>query len=142
MDPKKTKQYLSRIGRLEKRIQYKLAEIHHLRMLACGITVSNEGDRVQTSGEKDKISAVVARIVDMEQEVDKMIDGRRAVVEQIEKIENDNYYDILINKYVLQKDLKEIAIEKGYTYRHVQRLYAGALAEFERLYGKLYLKMS
>lgn len=135
-----SKQYLNQISRLERQIKNKLDEIAQLRTMANGITALNDGDRVQTSGDKDKIGAIISRIVDMEREVDVMIDKRCKIVEQIESLENADYYDVLANIYILKKELKVIAIERGISYGHLKKVHGLALKEFERLYGMLYIE--
>ncbi len=134
-----TKFYLSQIGRLEKQIQNKMLEIDQLRTMACSTTVSNEGDRVQTSGDKDRLGAVVSKIVDMEREVDEMIDKRCDIVSQIDNMKDTDMYDVLANVYILQKALKVVAIEKRMSYRHIKRVYSDALKCFEEKYGESYL---
>lgn len=123
-------------------IKNKLSELAELKAMAYSVTVSNDGERVQTSGDKDKIGAVMSKIVDMENEVDNLVDRRSNIVRMIDEMENETYYDMLTQIYVLKKDLKAIAVEKKHTYRHVQRLRDSAIEEFERLYGKLYFEMS
>lgn len=137
-----TKHYLSQISRLERKIQNKLSEIYQLKTMACSVTVSNNNERVQTSGEKDKVGTVVSKIVDMEHEVDNMIDKRCDIVEQIESIENTEFYDILAQIYILKKELKVVAIEKKISYSHAKRMHGQAIEEFEKMYGKGYLGMN
>lgn len=135
-----TKKYLNQISRLERQIQNKLLEIYQLRTMACSITVPSDNERVQTSGEKDKIGTLVCKLVDMEHEVDYMIDKRCDIVAQIESLENTEYYDILTQIYILKKELKVIAIEKKMSYSHAKRVHGQALNEFEKMYGEKYLK--
>lgn len=135
-----TKQYLSQISRLERQIQNKLSEIYQLKTMACNVTVSNDNERVQASGAKDKVSAVVSKIVDMEHEVDNMIDKRCDIVVQIESMENTEFYDMLAQIYILKKELKVVAVEKKISYSHVKRVHGQAIEEFEKLYGEKYLK--
>lgn len=131
-----TKQYLSQIIKYDRMIKNKLEEIYQLRTMACNITVSNDDDRVQTSSDKDKIGCFVAKIADMEREVDEIIDKRYLIVKQIEDLEDINSYDILAQKYILGIDLKVIAIDMKITYRHFTRLYDKALKDFEKKYLK------
>ena len=134
-----TKEYLSQIKKLERMIQNKLIECSQLRAIASSVTISNDNERVKTSPEKDKIGAVVSKIVDIENEVDRMIDKRCSIVNQIDNINDTDMYDILAKVYILGRDLKVIAIERGVTYRHISRLYKSAITEFERKYGSEYL---
>lgn len=108
--------------------------------MACSVTVSNDNERVQTSGAKDKVGAVVSKIVDMEHEVDTMIDKRCDIVAQIESMENTDFYDMLAQIYILKKELKVVAIEKKMSYSHAKRVHGQAIDEFEKMYGEKYLQ--
>lgn len=133
-----TKQYLSQIMKYDRMIKNKLEEIYQLRTMACNITVSNSGDRVQTSSDKDKIGCFVAKIADMEREVDEIIDKRYLIVKQIEDLEDVNSYDVLAQIYILGKNLKAIAIDMKIEYRHLTRLHEKALKDFDKTYKMSY----
>lgn len=135
-----TKEYLSQIGRLNKTIENKLAEIVQLRAIAYGASASStDNERVQTTHEQDKIGNIVSEIVDAEREVKNMITKRRRIVSQVESIKNTYYYDMLSKHYVLGKDFKFIAVEQDKTMRHVGRIHDKALKEFEKVFGNEYL---
>ena len=69
-----TKQYLSQISRLNRQIQNKLSEISQLRDLSMGIRAISNEERVQTTPNFDKIGTSIAKIDEMERNLDKMID--------------------------------------------------------------------
>jgi DNA-directed RNA polymerase specialized sigma subunit len=131
-----TKQYLNQILRLDRQIKNKLAEIYQLRTMAESITVATDKERVDGSGDKDKLGCIMARIVDMEREVDKMVDKRCDIVAQIDGMEDTESYDVLAKIYILDQDLKAIAIEKNISYKTFSRLHKKALKEFEEKYLK------
>lgn len=135
-----TKSYLSQITRLDKMIQNKLSEINQLKTMACGTTISNDIERVQTSSEKDKIGLIVSKIVDMEKEIDDMVDKRCLIVNQIDEMENTEFYDTLAKRYILGKDLKVMAVERNITFRYMGMIHSNALKAFEKKYGKTYLQ--
>lgn len=137
-----TKAYLNQISRLERQIQNKLSEICQLKTMACSVTASNDNERVQTSGAKDKVGVIVSKIVDMEHEVDNMIDKRCDIVAQIESVENTEFYDMIAQIYILKKELKVVAIEQRMSYSHAKRVHGQAIAKFEEMYGKSYLGMN
>lgn len=132
--------YLSQIEKFEKMIKNKLEEIYRLRLMACNITVSNENERVQTSGNKDNVGNVVSKIIDMEKEVDSLIDKRCDIVCQIESIKDTDLYDVLAKRYILGRSNKEISVELKKSYRHITRLFDFAHKEFENIYGSEYLE--
>lgn len=137
-----TKTYLGQIERFERMIQNKLTEINQLKVMACNVTVPTSNERVQTSSDKDKVGTLVSRIADLEKEVDSMIEKRGMIVNQIDSIEDTDVYDVLAKRYILKKDLKVIAVEKGVSFRHMGRIHFDALKMFEKKYGSRYLKQS
>lgn len=139
-----TKQYLSQIGRLDRQIQNKLSEIYQLKTMAYGVAVSNDGERVQTSGDKDRLGSVVAKIVDLEVEtddiVDRFVERRKQIIEQIDKIENEDYYHVLSMRYVGKNTFEDIAKATNWSIRKVFSIHGKALLEFEKMYGTEYLE--
>ena len=133
-----TRQYLEQIKRLDTQIANKLKEIHNLRLMVDSIGSVSDADKVQTSPTKDKIGVIVAKILDMEREVDLMVDKRWRIVTEIESVKENDSYDILARVYVLGQDFKAIAIEKKMSYRHFLRLHDKAIADFETIYGVVY----
>lgn len=137
-----TKQYLNQIERLEKQIQNKLSEIYQLKTMACSVTVSNENDRVQTSPDKDRLGSTVAKLVDLEEEtnrlVDEFVDKRKHIISQIDSMENVDYYHILSLRYVSKNTFEGIADKTGWSIRQTFRIHGQALLEFEKQYGTEY----
>lgn len=139
-----TKDYLSKIERLDRMIQNKLSEINQLKHIATSITIAPKEVNVQVSSDKDRMGSAVAKLLDLEKETDRLvdeyIDKRNRIIEQIDSIEDTNMYHVLSERYIMRKDLSVIAVEMGYSFKQVCRIHGNALAEFERLYGKEYLK--
>lgn len=106
-----TKTYLQQIERLDRKIQNKFSEIAQLKTMATSITVAQKDVNVQTTSDKDRMGSAVAKIVDLEKEANEMIcefiEKRDVIIQQIEKIQDTNMYDILINRYVLKKVCKD-----------------------------------
>lgn len=134
-----TKEYLSQVERLDRMIQNKLEDIYKFKTMVTSITVGQKDVNVQTSGDKDKLGCMMAKIIDMETNVDRMVDKRSGIIEQIGDIADIKLYEVLIDRYVKGKDLKVIAIERGFSERHVNRLHGEALQAFEKKFGKEYM---
>ena len=138
-----TKQYLQQIERLDKMIQNKLSEIYQLKTMACNVTVSNDSERVQTSSDKDRRGSTVAKIIDLEKETDMLVDSfvekRKRIVEQIDSIDNIDYYNVLSMRYVSRDTFESIAEKTNWSIRKVFTLHGKALLDFETRYGKEYL---
>lgn len=133
------KQYLSQIEILDRRIQNKLSEEYQLRSLATNVSVSNNSERVQTSGSGDRIGNIVAKIVDVQSETEKLVDEylkqRSDIIQTIEDIEALNCYELLFKKYVEYKTLNDISEEMGYSLQHIKRLHGQALEEVRKIKG-------
>ena len=140
-----TKQYLNQISRLDRMINNKLSEISQLRELAMSVSAVKNEERVQTTPNFDKIGTAYCKIEEMEEKLDKLIDEfvdkKNLIISQIDKIENETYYEILFARYIEKKTFEKIADELTYSWRQVIRLHGRALQEFEKKYGNTY-KMS
>ena len=140
-----TKQYLQQISRLDRMINNKLSEISQLRELAMSVSAITNEERVQTTPNFDKIGTTYCKIEEMEEKLDKLIDEfvdkKNLIISQIDKIENETYYEILFARYIEKKTFEKIADEMAYSWRQVIRLHGRALQEFERVYGNMYLNI-
>ena len=137
-----TKQYLGQIERLDKMIQNKLSEIYQLKTMACSVTVSNDGERVQTSSDKDRLGSTVAKIVDLEKETDRLVDRfvdlKKEIMSIISMIKSEKHREILFKKYFEQKSIYAIAEELGMTDRGCKKAHKRALEEFEKIKNTIY----
>lgn len=137
-----TKQYLCQISRLDRQIQNKLSEIYQLKTMACNITTSNDKERVQRSGGKDKVGSVVSEIVDMEHEVDGMIDQfvdlKKEILQMISILEKQRHKQILFKKYFEYKSIYTIAKELEMSDRGCKKAHKRALEEFEKIKNTIY----
>ena len=137
-----TKTYLQQISRLDRMINNKLSEISQLRELAMSVSAVKNEERVQNTPNFDKIGTAYCKIEEMEEKLDKLIDEyvdkKNLIISQIDKIENETYYEILFARYIEKKTFEKIADEMTYSFRNVTRLHGRALQEFEKKYGNLY----
>lgn len=91
---------------------------------------------MQTTPNFDKIGTTYCKIEEMEEKLDKLIDEfvdkKNLIISQIDKIENETYYEILFARYIEKKTFEKIADEMTYSWRQVIRLHGRALQEFEK----------
>lgn len=121
MQPKSEAQiFLEQPERLDKAIKNKLIEKQQWRDIALGITANMDGERVQSTGSKDKMGNAVTKCVDMEAEIDRLvdilIDTKKDVIQVIEGLHSAVEYDVLHMRYIQYKTLEEIADEYGRDY--------------------------
>ena len=111
--------------------------------MACSITVSGDSERVQTSGNQDKLGSTIAKIVDLEREtdelVDSLVDKRKEILRQIDNMKNIDHYDVLHKHYVERRTFQDIADSENWSIRQVFNIHGRALQEFEKMYGDTYL---
>ena len=112
--------FLEQVEKLDSIIKNKLIEKQQWKDIALGITASMDGERVQSSGAKDKMASAVERCVDMEAEidslVDKLIDTKKDVIQTIEQLYSPTEYNVLHMRYIQYKTLQEIADHYGRNY--------------------------
>lgn len=105
--------FLEQVEKLDSIIKNKLIEKQQWKDIALGITANMDGERVQSSGAKDKMASAVERCVDMEAEidslVDKLIEAKKEVIQTIEQLYSPTEYNVLHMRYIQYKTLQEIA---------------------------------
>ena len=138
-----TKDYLSQIGRLNRMINNKLIEIQQLRVMATNVSAVSNEEKVQSTPNFDKMGATFAKIEEMEEKLDSLIDDfidkKNHIIAQIDGIDNELSYVILFSRYIERKSLEKIATELNYSYKSINRYHGAALKEFEEKYGKEYI---
>lgn len=139
-----TKTYLGQIKRMRITIENKLDEIRQLREIVCSISVANDGERVQTSTDKDSLGRAVTNIVSMEEETNDLVlewtEKRGKIIQQIDSMENIDYYNILSLRYVRGETFEKIAEKTNWSIRKVFSIHGEALKAFESKYGHEYLE--
>jgi len=97
----------------------------------------HDGISVQGTKDPDKFSELWARIDEKERkicrEIDKLADTKQRITEEIGRIEDIRYVEILLRRYVQMQKLEDIANEMHYSYDRVRHLHGFALLEFERV---------
>lgn len=115
-----SKDFLKQVEKLDLRIKNKLIEKQQWKDIALGITANMDGERVQSSGAKDKLGDAVTKCVDIEAEidslVDELIDTKKKVIQTIERLDSATEYNVLHMRYIQYLSLQEIADHYGKDY--------------------------
>ena len=131
------KDYLKQVEKLDLRIKNKLIEQQQWRDIAMGITANMEGERVQSTGAKSKMSDAVDRCVDMEAEIDRLIDilidTKKEVIQTIEKLDSATEYNFLHMRYIQFLSLQEIADYYGRDYGWATTVHGRALKSVQEI---------
>lgn len=132
-----TKEYLSQISRLDRMIKNKLTELSQLKEITYGLSAMPNEERVQTTPNFDKIGTVVAKIIDMEKEIDILVDVfvdlKKEVYQKISMLKSSRHKYILIQKYIKHKSIYAIAEELKMTDRGCKKAHKRALEEFDKI---------
>ena len=127
MDAKK---YVQQIEKLRCQIKNKLEEKSMWRNMATGVTSNMDGERVQSSGSKDKMSSAVIEVVSIDEEINRLKDQVNEIIRTIEGLDNKSY-DILHLVYVQGFTLKEVQAHYKRSASWTHDTHKKALAELQ-----------
>lgn len=130
------REYLSEVQRLQTIIEQKQERIKEIRESVSTVrAVRFDLEKVQGGGHTDKIGEAVAKIVDLEKEVEndmiKLFYRQHEIINQIHRVDNLNHMTLLFKRYYEGKDFKTIAREMKLAYDYVKCLHKPALKAFE-----------
>lgn len=130
------KQFLNQLKKLDKMIENKIAEKARWKTMATKTTAQISGERIQSSGSKQKMADAVGSYLDIEREideqVDKLYDTRQEVISVIEKL-NTTEYDLLHKVYVQYLSLYDLADMYGKTYSWATTVHGRALKNVQKI---------
>lgn len=130
-------EYLERIGKMDAMIETKREELERLRTLAEKITASVGGERVQASGNQQKLEDCVIKIVQAQEEInasiDRFVDYKKEAMELIDHACDADCIRLLYKRYFSHMKWEEIAVDMSYTYQWISGgLHQRALSQVQR----------
>lgn len=132
----RAKEYLLQIKKLDLLINNKIAEVEHWKGVAFSTGSYSEGERVQSSGNKQKMASAVDRYIDIQAEItadiDKLIDLKQEVIKTIEKLPAAEY-DLLHKVYVQGWTLDEVADHYDRSRRWADGIHGSALVSLQMI---------
>lgn len=133
-------EYLNRLITLDKEINNKLQRLETLRGIANSTSAPNSGEKVQCSRQKSPLENIVVKIVDLDREIDsridELVDLKAELWELLGNIADERYRNVLWMRYAENKTMRQIAIAKNRTKRHIRRLHAQAIEAFRKIFEK------
>lgn len=131
----RTKKYLGQLQFLNRAIKNRTRDIQQIRETLTNISIELKGDRIQSSGSKDKLGDSIAKLVDLERETGELIEQyaakKHTINTQLESMSKPDYYTVLYMKYCDGMKLYEIGDELHYSEVTVKRIHLKALKEFD-----------
>lgn len=133
------KEFLRQIKKLDRLIENKLIEIQRWKDIANNTTATLSGERVQSSGNPQKIADAICRYIDLEreinQDIDKLVDAKKDVISVIEQL-NATEYDITHKIYVQYLTLEDVADAYDRTYSWATTIHGRALKHIQNILNK------
>lgn len=145
----KVKEYLLQVQKIDKLIENKLIEKEQWESIAEGTSSRSDGERVQTSTNKQKMEDAVVKITEIKEEINKqvqkLIETKQDVIstiEQLKPIEYDLLHKMYIgvnindsdgNTYVHYLDFNEVAKINGKSYSWATTTHGRALKQAQMI---------
>jgi DNA-directed RNA polymerase specialized sigma subunit len=131
------KAYLRKIELLDAHINNRLNDLHTLRTLATKITATISTVAVTGSSGQDKLGDAVAKIVDLQEEInqkiDRFVDMKREISMVLEKVKDPDQVKVLHKRYFEYKPWERIACEMNYSFRNVCYIHGKALQAVQEI---------
>ena len=125
------KEYLSQARYLDARINAKIKQVESLNALATSATSALTGMPHNPNKATSKMADIVAKIVDLQDEInhdiDTLVDLKSEIAEVIKAIPDVEQQTILEQRYLCFMPWEKIAVELQFTPRHIFRLHDEAL---------------
>ncbi|MBR5360491.1 MAG: hypothetical protein IK123_06345 [Lachnospiraceae bacterium] len=125
------KAYLSQAYRIDQRIDCKLEQIASLRTLLTKTNVVMSDMPGNPNRDRSKIDEYLAKIIDMEREIDAEIDRlvslKADIMHTINMVDDADCQMLLEKRYILFETWEKIADDMGYTLRNIYNLHGKAL---------------
>ena len=125
------KAYLRQIERCDKGINNKLQELARVKELATKVTCTLKPDAAFGGGNQDKLGSAIAKIIDLQNEInadiDEYVDLKKEASRIIGQVKDAAQMDVLHKRYILYEAWEPIAEEMGFTLRNVCYIHGRAL---------------
>ena len=131
------KAYLRKIELLDAHINNKLNDLHSLKTMVTKITATITPVAVSGTGSQDKLGDAVARIVDLQEEInqkiDRFVDMKREISLVLEKVQDPDQVKVLHKRYFEYKPWERIACEMNFSFRNVCYIHGKGLQAVQEI---------
>ncbi|MBR4538450.1 MAG: DUF1492 domain-containing protein [Clostridia bacterium] len=131
------KEYLGQAYWLDRRIDSKLEQLSALRETTTKATSVMNDTPVSHTRNMHSLQDVIAKIIDMENElnhdIDALVDLKKDIKRCIDAVENPEYKTLLELRYLTFKNWNEIAIIMSYEGRYVYKVHGAALKQVDQI---------
>ena len=132
----RAKDYFAQIRKTDRLIKRLTDTVVTLRSSLTSQSYELNPDKVQTSGPKNTLEETVARIVDLEADInrriDELVDMKQEAFTVINRIPDLDQQNILIGRYIQLKKWEDIALELKFSIHWVYELRGKGLLAFSQ----------
>lgn len=131
--------FLSQLKKLDQMIKNKLIEIEQWKSIALGTSSQLGVERVQSHGSQQKMADAIARYVDIQaelnQDVDRLVDTKKDVINVIEQL-SASEYNLIHMIYVQYLTYDEVAVKLKISYSSVTSAHGRAVRNVQMILDK------
>ncbi len=131
------KEFLSQAKYLDLRINSKIQQVAALNDLATSATSALTGMPHNPSPSTSRMADVIAKIVDLQSEIntdiDRLVDLKQEIGATIKAVDNVELQTILEKRYLCFQPWEQIAVDLSYSIQHAYRMHDGALKKVEAI---------
>lgn len=131
---KKAKEYFAQIRKTDRLIQRLTDTVITLRSSLTSQNYELKPDKVQTSGPKDTLGETIAKIMSLEEDINRRIDElvqqKADAMRRIQNVPDKDQQNILIARYVNGEKWERIAVELNFSIAQIYRIHGAALLDF------------
>ena len=132
----RAKDYFAQIRKTDRLIKRLTDTVFTLRSSLTSQSYELNPDKVQTSGPKNTLEETVAKIVDLEADInrriDELVDMKQEAFTMINRIPDLDQQNILIGRYIQLKKWEDISEELNYSMQWVFELHGKGLLAFAK----------
>lgn len=132
----RAKDYFAQIRKTDRLIKRLTDTAFTLRSSLTSQSYELNPDKVQTSGPKNTLEETVAKIVDLEADInrriDELVDMKQEAFTMINRIPDLDQQNILIGRYIQLKKWEDIALELNFSIQWVYELHGKGLLAFSQ----------
>ena len=125
------KEYLNQAYWLDRRIDSKLEQLSALRDTATKTTAVMDGEVVSHTRNVHSLQDVMAKIIDMQEEInvdiDALVDLKRGIMRSIKGITDPEGQTVLELRYLCFKRWEEISVIMNYSVRRIYQIHDAAM---------------
>lgn len=132
----RAKDYFAQIRKTDRLIKRLTDTVFTLRSSLTSQSYELNPDKVQTSGPKNTLEETVAKIVDLEADINRrineLVDMKQEAFTMINRIPDLDQQNILIGRYIQLKKWEDIALELNFSIQWVYELHGKGLLAFSQ----------